>query len=97
MSFPGNQASKDQVFSEHGNSQFIIGRDLQGRWIVAEALRRAGGIFISQEAALKYAATEWGQRPEMLRWSNEPLVLWNFNGDAASQKKEDWDRGRRSG
>jgi len=61
----------------NGNLQFVIGQDLQGHWIVAEPRRRSGGIFVSKEAALQYAASEWGLRPEMMRWSNEPVALWN--------------------
>jgi hypothetical protein len=69
---------------QSSQSQFLIGRDARGLWIITENLGRAGGIFVSREAALKYAASEWGQRPETLRWANEPLALWNFGGDAAS-------------
>jgi hypothetical protein len=56
--------------------QFVIGQDPKGNWIVAEARKRFGGMFATREAALKYAAVEWGLDPERVRWSNEPLGLW---------------------
>ncbi|ARN81976.1 hypothetical protein [Methylocystis bryophila] len=63
--------------SHHGvAAQFVIGQDPKGHWIVAESRKRFGGMFATREAALKYAAVEWGLDPQRVRWSNEPLGLW---------------------
>jgi len=55
--------------------QFVIGQNAQGHWILAEACKRYGGIFISREAALKFAASELGIDSSAIRLSNEPLLL----------------------
>ena len=57
--------------------QFVIGQDLDGRWIAMDFGRREGGVFVSREAAAKFAASESGQRPETIPCSREPLTLWN--------------------
>ena len=44
--------------------------------IVAEVCKRCGGIFVSRDAAVKYAVSEWGFDPQTIRWSNEPLSSW---------------------
>ena len=58
------------------NLQFIVGQDEQGHWVAVEAHGRGGGIFVSRQAALKYAASETGQRLDTVRCSNEPLTCW---------------------
>ena len=77
MTIPLSVSKTLEACREDGGLHFIIGQDLQGHWIVVEGRRRAGGIFVNREAALKYAASEWRQQPEMIRWSNEPLALWS--------------------
>ncbi len=37
---------------------------------------REGGFFVSQEAALKYAAAETGRRRGAARLTTRPLSLW---------------------
>jgi hypothetical protein len=58
-----------------GNVQFLIGQNAQGHWILAEARRRYGGIFVSREAALKFATSELGIDASLICLSNEPLAL----------------------
>ena len=77
MSISLDVAKTVQSCSKTNDLQFVIGQDLRGNWVVAEVRQRGGGIFLSREAALKYAASEWGQQLEMIRWSNTPMVLWN--------------------
>ena len=76
MTIPLNMSKTFEACQRADGLQFIIGQDLQGHWIVAEGRKRAGGVFVSRETALRYAASEWGQQPEMIHWSNEPLALW---------------------
>jgi hypothetical protein len=76
MSIPRSVAAYAENHGASADLQFAIGQDLQGRWIVAETRGRSGGLFVSREAALRYLASEWGRRPESVRWSNEPLALW---------------------
>jgi len=74
MSIPFSAAM--QTHNPGAGLQFVIGQDPKGHWIVAETCKRFGGMFATREAALKYAALEWGLDPERVRWSNEPLGLW---------------------
>lgn len=38
--------------------RFTIGRDQHGAWIVQDEMAKFGGIFASEEAALKFASQE---------------------------------------
>ncbi|HXY57212.1 MAG TPA: hypothetical protein VEH76_01395 [Methylocystis sp.] len=76
LNMPPSMPKTLEACEQEEGLQFIIGQDLRGHWIVTEGRKRAGGIFVNRETALKYATSEWGQRPEMIRWANEPLALW---------------------
>jgi len=76
MSIPLSAATQALARNPGAGIQLVIGQDPKGHWIVAETRKRLGGIFATREAALKYAAGEWGLDPETVRWSNEPLGLW---------------------
>ena len=55
--------------------RFVIGQDRAGHWIAKEARGRAGGIFVSREAALDYAAFETDRRPGAVRVATQLLEL----------------------
>jgi hypothetical protein len=76
MASPLSPATRVQARHSGSRLQFIIGQDPEGHWIVAEVCKRCGGIFVSRDAAVKYAVSEWGFDPQMIRWSNEPLSSW---------------------
>lgn len=42
--------------------RFIVGQDQEGYWLAIETHGRGGGVFISREAALKYAEFETDHR-----------------------------------
>jgi hypothetical protein len=84
MSLSSNIARPLQFGRKTTNLQFTVGQDEQGHWVVVEADGRGGGIFVSRQAALRYAASETGQRLDMVRCSNEPLTcLREPNADAS--------------
>lgn len=58
-----------------GLSHFIVGRDGTGQWIALESRGLAGGLFRSQEAALRYATFETDHRQGAVRVVAEPLAL----------------------
>ena len=76
MARPLSPATRVEARHSGSRLQFIIGQDPEGHWIVAEVSKRCGGIFVSRDAALKYAVSEWGFDPHLIRWSNEPLSSW---------------------
>jgi hypothetical protein len=76
MGTPFNAAARTEARNSDSGLQFIIGQDPEGHWIVAEACGRCGGVFANRNAAVKYAVSEWGFDPQMIRWSNEPLSSW---------------------
>jgi hypothetical protein len=55
--------------------RFVVGQDRQGRWIAVEDLGRGGGIFVSRQAALQYVASETGQPPKSVHFTNERLCF----------------------
>jgi len=73
MSIP-RTGRETEIWRAVGDVQLVIGQNAQGHWILAEARRRYGGIFISREA-LKFATSELGIDASVICLSNEPLAL----------------------
>lgn len=42
---------------------FMIGQDRRGNWVVQDQKGIAGGLFVTRDAALRYARSEAGYRP----------------------------------
>jgi hypothetical protein len=55
--------------------RFIIGQDREGHWVVRATHGRAGGLFVSREAALDYAEFETEYRPGAVRLAAQPVEL----------------------
>jgi hypothetical protein len=55
--------------------KFVLGRDHGGHWIVQEAHGLCGGLFASQEAALRYARDESAERAASIRVSADTIEL----------------------
>jgi hypothetical protein len=55
--------------------RFIIGRDREGHWVVRATHGRAGGWFVSREAAWSYAEFESDHRPGAVRLVKQPMEL----------------------
>jgi hypothetical protein len=54
---------------------FRVGRDHEGHWVAIDRSGTCGGIFVSQEAALDYAAAETERRPGAVSVTTEPVEL----------------------
>ena len=54
---------------------FSVGRNREGLWVAVEATGAAGGILMSRDAALHYAAFETDRRPGAVHISAEPVEL----------------------
>ena len=76
MAGPLSPATRMEARHSGSRLQFIIGQDPEGHWIPAEVCKRCGGIFVSRDAAVKYAVSEWGFDPQLICWANEPLCAW---------------------
>ena len=61
--------------STSATPEFMVGRDREGHWLAVETHGRAGGLFVNQEAALRYAAFESEHRSGAVQVVNEPLAL----------------------
>src|SRR5580700_2454641 len=68
-------------------SNFLVGRDWRGRWAVSAASGQAGGIFVSRDAALRYARLETARRPGAVRQSSAPIRLALHNDRAAPERR----------
>ena len=64
-----------EICRDPGDLRLILGQDAKGYWILAEHRERCGGVFVSREAALKFAASELGIDASLICFSNEPLAL----------------------
>ena len=50
-----------------GTCYFVLGRNARGLWVVRESTGRKGGLFVSREAALRFARLEGSaERPAVL-------------------------------
>jgi hypothetical protein len=69
----GQQATT--VFPAHPTPDCLLGRDADGRWIVRDARGLSGGVFVSRDAALRFAAHETEHRPNAVHLVPEPIRL----------------------
>jgi hypothetical protein len=56
-------------------SRFLVGRDSNGRWTALRENGLAGGVFKSQDAAIRYAQSEAARTPGSVRMAETPLEL----------------------
>jgi hypothetical protein len=56
-------------------ASFVIGRDAEGHWLAVETHGLSGGLFTSQEAALRYATFETDHRAGAVLLASEPVAL----------------------
>lgn len=50
--------------TSHHPSQFLIGRDSRGHWVVQDEKGLCGGLFVDRKQALRFAMFENGNRPQ---------------------------------
>jgi hypothetical protein len=48
----------DGPLAQASRSYFILGRNARGLWVIRENTGRSGGVFLSREAALRFARLE---------------------------------------
>ena len=68
-------------------TNFLVGKDRRGRWAVAASRGEAGGIFVSRDAALRYARLESGRRPGAVRQTSSPIRLALNSERLATERK----------
>jgi hypothetical protein len=54
---------------------FLLGRDLDGHWIVQEAHGLCGGLFTSETAATRYAKFEAADHGAIFQHVSAPIAL----------------------
>ncbi len=55
--------------------RFVLGRDHGGRWIIQEANGLCGGMFVSENAAIRYAKLESAGRGSVILLVANPIEL----------------------
>ncbi|QRM55214.1 hypothetical protein [Sinorhizobium sp. BG8] len=60
-------------------ARFTIGRDDHGWWVVNDRLGRVGGLFVSEDAALHFAAAECGRNPTEISRAPQGVIV-EFGG-----------------
>jgi hypothetical protein len=63
------------TFPAHPAPDYVLGRDVDGHWIVRDARGLAGGIFVDRAAALRFAAHESDHRPNAVHVVPEAVPL----------------------
>lgn len=54
---------------------FLVGKNSRGNWVARDQSGLCGGLFIGRAAALKFALSENGNRPEAVRMVTGVLEL----------------------
>ena len=63
------------TFPVHPTPDCLLGRDEEGHWIVRDARGLSGGVFVSRDAALRFAAHETNHRPHAVHPVPEAIRL----------------------
>jgi hypothetical protein len=53
----------------------VVGRDTRGHWIVQETHGLCGGLFSTENAAIRYAKFESADRKSVIRITADPISL----------------------
>ena len=56
-------------------SQFLVGRDADGRWVVRDEFGLRGGVFVSKAAAVHFACFETDHQPNVVLFLPEHIKL----------------------
>lgn len=54
---------------------FLVGRDDGGHWVVQETHGLCGGLFTTEDAAIRYAKFESADRKSVIRLTPDPIAL----------------------
>lgn len=73
MSVALNSSRQSRSSVDAGASAYLVGQNGEGHWVVVETGGRAGGIFRTQQDAIRYACGEAGCRPDEVRLAREPI------------------------
>lgn len=66
----------------------MIGRDERGNWVVQDLKGMCGGLFVNRDAALRYARSENGNRPQTVVMVSSVIELdMTCKPAAPSQRK----------
>jgi hypothetical protein len=76
MRVPLNAVQPSNIRRAVTASQFLVGQDVEGHWVALESSGRGGGLFVTREAAVKYAQGEAGRNSAALIYANAPLAVW---------------------
>ncbi len=56
-------------------SRYVVGQDASGGWLAIDTAHRAGGLFKSRAAAIRFAEVETNRRPGGICFSSMPLHM----------------------
>lgn len=74
-------------------SQFFLGKNHRGHWVVQDQAHRRGGLFVDRVAALRYAMDEAGNRPQAVIMVPGVLELDLIGAPSSDFDPEDSSRG----
>jgi hypothetical protein len=56
-------------------TNYLVGQDQNGQWVVRDKQGLCGGLFISKREAMRYALLETGNRPDHVTIVQEPIEI----------------------
>jgi hypothetical protein len=76
---PSESIARSASESGANAHRFLVGQDGEGHWLAVETHGLGGGIFVTQDAALRYARDETDGRPGAVTLAPRPLALVWFH------------------
>ena len=67
--------ARRDVPSRLENALFLVGKNSLGHWVARDQNGHCGGLFIGRAAAIKFALSQNGNRPEAVAVVDGPLEL----------------------
>ena len=58
---------------------FLVGQDGEGHWLAVETHGLGGGIFVTKDAALRYARVETDKRPGAVILARWPVMFMSYS------------------
>lgn len=55
--------------------EYVVGQDRRGQWLAVKTQGHSGGLFVTRDAALRFAVSACDHRAGMVRFAEGPIEL----------------------
>jgi len=63
------------IVTHSPTTNYLVGQDIEGHWILRDARGLTGGLFVSRTAAVRFARSETDHRPDAVMFVPEAVKL----------------------